>query len=1698
MDQDQLNYFTTLFTNTNDFISVFTDVVSARIADTTVEDYGHVMLCFVTLIISFAIGYCWTIKELALPVQSGKDYASSKWEKRKSNQDKKDKKDKSIQDKKWMDKQKFIKKKKNQKLHSQFGVKDVFDYTISFSDDFWTMFGDVYHQFRELMSEFKISLPSIPEFTPIIEFFTKHWTNMKDAALITELIYIIQLMVALGWIKKIDFFISGVSVFVSEPLRKKVTVLELLEKIISYSKLLVTKFWTVVSTQDITSLWADAIKNTYDDEYTFLKSQKTAVDLGRKASIDDETYDRRVNECIDTTLSMLNFCKDGQRAGLSQRLAVLRDIQMSRVLSKKEHIRVNPYGLLLAGDSCVGKSAIINALLRFLLKVNGKDSSPRAIITLNQQDKFQSEFMTHHKGVILDDICNTNEAKQEGSPVESVIMFLNQVPMAALNPNAEMKGKVMIEPDIVAGTTNVKDLQSNVYSNEPLSINRRFHSTITQRVKPEYCKEGTSMLDTDKIRHMAGMQFPTFALFDVEEPRYPVRGSSDAKKTKTGRTQCVEFIPIVFEGKELINIEIEELLHYLAYDSKKHFAKQEAFVAGQRSLVDMPLCECNMPVSLCKKCALESQAGIPNLAEVAAWYLELEERMCAMLSDFIRNFLISKNGSIILAYFNKHFIYGVFDTIWAPFLQVFACLLFMELAGLRYGMLRFLFVVAAYSGFVFWKIKRARKALIDRLSNVPRPSVVWRDMSWDTKKKIIGFIAALGLWKVLSYAARQWAKLPTAQAAAPITFVKNAKKYQQENEFWDVAARERQYLFGDAGVTNQAKTGTHDDMDKRIKPRLVRLSKPDGEFVQGLLLRSNIVLVPNHFVPKNNLYLQIDYLSGMFIKDVAMSRTNCVKIRGTDLAVWYTPAIGPQRDMLQYYPEDINDLKKLEVYMLQNFEGEFIKTAKFTAVRGRVITTEGGTFNGLKYTFPGITKGGMCMSVLVGDAKGAPFIAGHHVAGKGSVAAAAFVTRSQLLEACAELDTRPGVLLSHSATPFDTKIMDVDVGPLKAPHEKCPSRVMPVGSKMKIHGEHNQSRSSPKSAVVTAVISPFVETIMNIKKQHGKPHDLGSIDHKILDMSGKVDTATKFDPQLVQCAYKDYSKQVLEGLTEQELRQVGKVSDDANLAGLDGVVGVNAMNFSTSMGFPFKGPKTQVVSKTDRVVDGISCPRDCDASILEEVARLESILLKGESINTVFKGSLKDEPTKLTKKKARVFAAANMPMIMMTRKYFLSIAALFQRNKELTECAVGTVVQSPEWTDLFEHIGKYGWDRAIAGDYAKFDGRMSPEFMLAAFKLLIAIAEKSGNYDAEDLVIMRGIASEITYPTYDYFGTLVQFFGSNPSGHPLTVIINSVVNSLYMRYVYFKIAEDDKWWSVPKYSDVVALMTYGDDNIMTVKKGFDAYNHTRIAQEFAAVGITYTMAEKEAESVPFIHLSSASFLKHFAVWDPEFNLYRSIIEDGSIAKMLHAHLESKVLNMEQSSAEAIQNVALKYFESGREVYSEKVALLEKVAEAAGIGGYLEPIPSYDERKEAYAAKYDVVLNSQSGKPVKAMTSTKEDELQERVIKLLGKPSAQEYPVIADNYGKGDLLYAEDNEFFIIIETKSLVDRKPQRTKVRNQSRKYAQVMSVLQPEATVVAMVYSEYGFELVKVFGKRTMDIPPQWADFMNYYNYQSVLPKE
>jgi hypothetical protein len=1488
-------------------------------------------------------------------LESQNGYGHSKWESRRKN----DKKARDRKDRAQREKEARIQETKerqrirnmNRPLNSQFGIKEAIDFTFDAPDWITNNFGAYWLMFRDIASDFDFSLPDVA-----IPDFGKYWVLFKESEVFVEFYHLLRMMITLGFLKKIDISFRGMSLFVSEPLRQQITVVHLLEKIAAFGKLLASKAFLVYQIGDINLFFQSEVKNTYDDEYTFIKSQKTRVDLGREAEIDDESYDRRVQECIETTLSFLNVCKSSERAYYSSRLAVLREIQTSRTLSKKEGIRMKPYGILLFGSSGVGKSAIANALTRYILQVNNFDYSPRAVTSLNMEDKYQSEFATHHKGVIFDDICNTALDRTDGSPTLPVIMFLNNMTMAALNANADMKGNVMIEPMVVTATTNVKDLLSNQLSNEPLSINRRFDATITQKVRPEFCKPGTTMLDSSRIAHMSKDQFPDHSLFTVEAPRYKENRTGD--KFMSGKTRNIVYYPLEFEGKTLVDVDIKTLLRFLKEDSAKHFAHQKAFVQSQRDLSDMPLCKCGLPVGMCD-CPLDSQAGIAYISEVVEYLTALEVRVVACLNAFLQALILSRFGSAIIAYLMRDKLKEIIlNSIGYYFLCIAFTLAYDTVIHIR-GSWIILFFTCIYLIYVIIRFYMIRRSVIGRFANVPLPSQTIRNLSWNTRLKILYFLVSIGIWRILVILAKKWKTLPVAQAASPISIQPDAKTWQKETEFWDVHSRERKYLFGDAGVSEKSRTITMENFTSLIGNKLMIVDKECGEFCNVMPLKSNILLIPNHMVKSQTEFVTLTKVGGHTFKNMPLDNKVALQIPGTDFAVWYCPGAGLHRNIIDYYPKDIDEGKKLDVFTIYNKDGKLMKFPHMTATRGRVFTTRGGVFQGYNYSFPVDTFGGLCMAPLIGNVKGMPFIAAHHLAGRGTTGAAGLLTRKILLETIAKLDERPCVLVSHSAAPMETQCMGIEFGPLTRPHDKCITNNLDIDAKIRVHGGHSgASRATPKSAVVTSLISSSVVDIMGIEKKHGPPKEMGAQRHKELDMSGKVDTATEFDSEILNKAVIDYDLS-LQQIPASELAKVGKINNDANLAGIDGALGFNAMNFSTSVGFPGKGPKTQFVEKSDRSVEGISCPRDLDPIVLEELSKMETKLLAGESINTVFKASLKDEPTKLSKDKVRVFAAANMAFVMLVRKYFLSIAALVQRNKIATECAVGTVVQSPEWTELFEHIGKHGWDRAIAGDYAKFDGRMSPQFMLAAFKLMIKLAEKSGNYDTEDLFIMRGIATEISYPTYDYFGTLVQFMGSNPSGHPLTVVVNSFVNSLYLRYCWYAIAKEKGWWKVPLFNTKVSAMTYGDDNIMTVAKGYDEYNHTAIADQLAKVSIKYTMADKDAESVPFINLSDASFLKHFAVWDDELGLYRSPVEEDSIAKMLHTHLKSKILSMEQSSAEAVQNVALKYFEFGREVYTERVAQLEQVARDSGIQGYVGPIMSYDDRVAWYREKFDI-------------------------------------------------------------------------------------------------------------------------------------------
>jgi hypothetical protein len=410
-----------------------------------------------------------------------------------------------------------------------------------------------------------------------------------------------------------------------------------------------------------------------------------------------------------------------------------------------------------------------------------------------------------------------------------------------------------------------------------------------------------------------------------------------------------------------------------------------------------------------------------------------------------------------------------------------------------------------------------------------------------------------------------------------------------------------------------------------------------------------------------------------------------------------------------------------------------------------------------------------------------------------------------------------------------------------------------------------------------------------------------------------------------------------------------------NICGIDGLRFIDKINPQTSIGYPLSGAKERYIERLDPDdFPGVACPAKLDQQFWNEADRMENEYRQGRRCHVPFKACLKDEPTRKTKDKVRVFQASPIALQLVIRKYYLPIVRLLSLFPLDAECGVGINTMGPEFSILVEHMRKFGADRILAGDYSKYDLRMPAQLILAAFDVLIIIAQQFG-YSEEDVIIMRGIATDVAYPVMAYNGDLLQHFGSNPSGQNLTVYINSIVNSLLLRTAYFKIYEGKK---VPPYREVASMMTYGDDVKGSVKPGYDEYNHVSYADFLKERDMVFTMPDKESKPIPFMKDEDADFLKRKNVYNEELDQWMGALDETSVFKSLTSVLKSKAITPLEQSMQNIDGAMREWFAYGRDHYELRRAQMKRVAAKHGIAGGCAMLNrDFDECLEMYKHRY---------------------------------------------------------------------------------------------------------------------------------------------
>jgi hypothetical protein len=498
-------------------------------------------------------------------------------------------------------------------------------------------------------------------------------------------------------------------------------------------------------------------------------------------------------------------------------------------------------------------------------------------------------------------------------------------------------------------------------------------------------------------------------------------------------------------------------------------------------------------------------------------------------------------------------------------------------------------------------------------------------------------------------------------------------------------------------------------------------------------------------------------------------------------------------------------------------------------------------------------------------------------------------------------------------------------------------------------------RASPKSRVRATIIRMAAER-QGFKTRCGPPEMKGP-EVWAKNVEPTLTQTYKFNKRILSDCVDGYVKDVLAGLKPEDLAEMIKLDDKTTMNGYPGVKFIDKIKRQTSMGYPHRKPKTNFLLPCEE--DGIY--QDAvtyTEEIWEEINLIRDVYSRGERYMPVFVMSLKDEPipyAKIAIKKTRGFMGGPAAWQFVYRQQLLSFVRVFQLHPFLFEGAPGMNVNSCQWKHLYLYLTMFGSDRCIAGDYAKFDKRMSPLIILAAFDIIIAILRAAGRPE-EDILAIKCMAHDVAYPLTNVQGDFVEFFGSNPSGHALTVIINCLANSIYMRYCYHVLNVLNECLSFKQH---VALITYGDDNAQGVSDLIPWYNHTAISNLLAQFDVVYTMADKESESVPYISIDQVTFLKRSFVIDGD--KVRCPLERASIDKMLTTCVASTSVCPEEQAVQAMRSACGEMFQYGCAEYETGMKKLHAIVKECDLSAYAGKgfFPTYEQLEQAYADATDL-------------------------------------------------------------------------------------------------------------------------------------------
>lgn len=355
---------------------------------------------------------------------------------------------------------------------------------------------------------------------------------------------------------------------------------------------------------------------------------------------------------------------------------------------------------------------------------------------------------------------------------------------------------------------------------------------------------------------------------------------------------------------------------------------------------------------------------------------------------------------------------------------------------------------------------------------------------------------------------------------------------------------------------------------------------------------------------------------------------------------------------------------------------------------------------------------------------------------------------------------------------------------------------------------------------------------------------------------------------------------------------------------------VDGLNYSASPGWPYKtfappGVKGKEWLFTS-VVTGARIRRYVDNPYLMDtiIKRIQKGR-KGRRIFSVWKDTLKSELRPIEKIKAgktRVFTIAPVDYTILCHMAFMPYVAAFYSGKIVTFSGVGINTQSAEWTQLYNKMCKFA--HHIVGDFGTYDGNMAAVYMES---FMVSVLDWFDKYESKQLMevgidgvealtfeerqLIRAVLLNEMVHTFQVVTNVVYMsHHGNPSGNPMTVVVNTYVNTLIMRMAFRELARRQaltKFIPLVAYDKNVQEIMYGDDNWLSVSdEASEFFNQYFVTEILAEVGIEYTTAKKEKVSKDFrVPINEVSFLKQKFRKHPLYDVYLAPIDRITIQEL---------------------------------------------------------------------------------------------------------------------------------------------------------------------------------------------------------------------